>query len=92
MLLHGPEILVRTLSGTAIKDRHGNSWQYHSRSDGHSKVACWGVVFDLLRSCSLLRRHVADGKVSFGINHEMRDFVHDRKKKLDLVLCTPIEI
>lgn len=24
----------------------------------------------------------------FGINHEMRDFVHDRKKNLDLVLCT----
>lgn len=29
------------------------------------------------------------GIVSFGINHEMRDFVHDRKKNLDLVLCTP---
>ncbi len=27
--------------------------------------------------------------VFFGINHEMRDFVHDRKKNLDLVLCTP---
>jgi hypothetical protein len=27
--------------------------------------------------------------VCFGINHEMRDFVHDRKKNLDLVLCTP---
>src|SRR6185312_14234126 len=25
----------------------------------------------------------------FGINHEMRDFVHDRKKNLDMVLCTP---
>ena len=24
----------------------------------------------------------------FGINHEMRDFAHDRKKNLDLVLCT----
>jgi hypothetical protein len=27
--------------------------------------------------------------VGFGINHEMRDFVHDRKKNLDMVLCTP---
>jgi hypothetical protein len=27
--------------------------------------------------------------VGFGINHEMRDFVHDRKKNLDVVLCTP---
>jgi hypothetical protein len=36
-----------------------------------------------------LRRHVEMGAVCFGINHEMRDFVHDRKKNLDLVLCTP---
>ena len=36
-----------------------------------------------------MRRHVEVGAVCFGINHEMRDFVNDRKKKLDLVLCTP---
>ena len=36
-----------------------------------------------------MRRHVESGLVNFGINHEMRDFVHDRKKNLDLVLCTP---
>ncbi|MEX0827693.1 MAG: hypothetical protein WD005_01950, partial [Haliea sp.] len=33
-------------------------------------------------------RHVEARIVNFGINHEMRDFVHDRKKNLDLVLCT----
>ncbi|MFZ3326868.1 MAG: hypothetical protein WA231_13680 [Methylocella sp.] len=63
-------------------------WQYHSRSDHHSKVACWGIVFDMLRKSPLLKRHVDEGRVYFGINHEMRDFVHDRKKNLDLVLCT----
>jgi hypothetical protein len=87
--LHGPEILVRTLTATARRDRYGNPWQYHSRSDHHSKVACWGVVLDLLSTSPLLRRHVDKGAVCFGINHEMRDFVHDRKKNLDLVLCTP---
>lgn len=87
--MHGPEILVRTLSSTTRSDRHGNPWQYHSRSDHHSKVACWGVVFDLLSRTPLLQRHVESGTVFFGINHEMRDFVHDRKKNLDLVLCTP---
>lgn len=87
--MYGPEILVRTLSKTTREDRYGNQWQYHSRSDHHSKVACWGIVFDLLRSSPLLRRHVEGGVVHFGINHEMRDFVHDRKKNLDLVLCTP---
>ncbi|MEO5322250.1 hypothetical protein PV773_02900 [Mesorhizobium sp. CC13] len=87
--MYGPTILARTLSSTTRRDRYGNHWQYHSRSDHHSKVACWGVVFDLLATTPLLRRHVDAGVVCFGINHEMRDFVHDRKKNLDLVLCTP---
>jgi hypothetical protein len=86
--MFGPEILVRTLSKPTRVDKRGNRWQYHSRSDHHSKVACWGIVFDLLRNSPLLRRHVEKGAVHFGINHEMRDFVHDRKKNLDLVLCT----
>lgn len=46
------------------------------------------MIFDLLLSTPLLRRHVEAGVIHFGINHEMRDFVHDRKKNLDLVLCT----
>lgn len=87
--MHGPGILARTLSSSIRRDKFGNAWQYHSRSDHHSKVACWGVVFDLLSETPLLRRHVEAGVVCFGINHEMRDFVHDRKKNLDLVLCTP---
>ena len=87
--MYGPDILVRTLSKATRVDRFGNSWQYHSRSDHHSKVACWGVVFDLLASSPLLRRHVESGVVHFGINHEMRVFANDRKKNLDLVLCTP---
>lgn len=87
--MYGPEILVRTLSARAHPDRWGNLWQYHSRSDHHSKVACWGILFDLLVASPLLRRHVAEGKVGFGINHEMRDFANDIKKDLDVVLCVP---
>jgi hypothetical protein len=87
--MFGPQILVRNLSLITRADRYGNVWQYHSRSDHHSKVACWGIMFDLLRASPLLRRHVAEARVGFGINHEMRDFVHDRKKNLDVVLCTP---
>lgn len=87
--MDGPSILAQTLSQVTRQDRYGNSWQYHSRSDHHSKVACWGIVFDLMTTTPLLRRHVDAGAVAFGINHEMRDFVHDRKKNLDLVICTP---
>lgn len=91
--MFGPEILVRTLSrptaGTgSSKFRHGNSWQYHSRSDRHSKIACWGVVFDLMRHCPLLRDHAESGRVGVGINHEMSDFRNQKKKNLDLVICT----
>jgi hypothetical protein len=75
------------LRGAGFK--HGNRWQYHSRSDHHSKVACWGVLFDLLRHCPLLRQHAADRLVGYGLNHEMRDFRTGRKKNLDLVVCRP---
>lgn len=87
--MYGPKILVRSMSEPGPADSYGNQWNYHSRSDRHSKQACWGAVFDLLRTCPLLRQHVTNGKVAFGINHEMRDFEQDRKKDLDLVICTP---
>jgi hypothetical protein len=65
-------------------------WQYHSRSDLHSKVACWGVLFDLLQQSALLEKHVQAGKVVFGINHEMSDYKSGRRKDLDLVLARPV--
>lgn len=86
--MFGEAILTRSITAARIKDSHGNVWQYHSRSDRHSKIACWAVLFDLLQTCPLLRDQVAGGKVCFGINHEMRDYKQDRKKNLDLVLCT----
>lgn len=86
--MHGPDILVRTLSRETRRDKHGNNWQYHSRSDHHSKVACWGILFDLISVTPLLRRQIDSGSVYFGINHEIRDFARDRTKNLDLVLCT----
>ena len=60
----GPRILARTMSvptaGAGKPFRFGNLWQYHSRSDRHSKVACWGLVLDLLGDCPLLRDLPAD--------------------------------
>ena len=87
--MRGPGIFTRTLTYPGIDDKFGNTWQYHSRSDRHSKIACWGVLFDLFEQCRLFRDHVENGIVGFGINHEMRDFRNNRKKDLDLVICTP---
>jgi len=91
--MYGTDIFVRSNSVATKGGRngkpfeYGNAWQYHPRSDRHSKIACWGVMFDLLRDCALLRTHVAHGKVAFGINHPMRDFAQNREKNLDLVIC-----
>lgn len=88
MPISGDEILVRTIS-TPTGRAGGQSWSYDSRSDHHSRIACWGVVFDLVRSSGAIRRHVADGKIVFGINHPFRDFRTNKPKKLDLVICRP---
>jgi hypothetical protein len=88
--MYGPALLVETLSVPQVKrDSHGNAWQYHSRGDRHSKVACWGILLDLMACCPVLVEQIRAGAVAFGINHEMRDFQQNRKKNLDLVICTP---
>ncbi len=87
--MDGPSILAASLSVPRVRDRNGRLWQYHSRSDLHSKVACWGVLFDLLNQSALLRSHAVGGRVIFGVNFEMRDFATGRKKKLDLVVARP---
>jgi hypothetical protein len=86
--MNGPEIIARTLS--IPRARGGDVlWQYHPRSDHHSKVACWAILFDLLQISPLLQRHIRDGTVAFGINHVMVNFRNGKKKALDLVVCRP---
>lgn len=81
--MEGPDILAQTLT----KPRKG--WQYHSRGTRHSITACWGVLLDLLTASPLLQDHVIRKKVVFGLDHEMRDYPNNRKKKLDLVIARP---
>jgi len=87
--MRGPEIIVRSMTAQHIPDQFGNEWQYSPWSDSHSKITCWAVMFDLLRRCPLLKRHVADGTIGFGINHTMTDFTSGRPKDLDLVVSIP---
>lgn len=88
MITFGEPIIVRGIGASRVPDKFRNLWQYHSRSDRHSKIACWAILFDLLRVCPLLRAHASAGKVFFGINHKLTDFRVNRSKNLDLVLCT----
>ena len=89
--MRGPEIIARSLAAGRIPDKYGNTWQYHSRSDRHSKIACWVIAFDLLQRSSLLREHLIDGKVVLAVNHTLRDFQTQRKKDLDLVIAQPAD-
>ncbi|MCC6998054.1 MAG: hypothetical protein IT370_25800 [Deltaproteobacteria bacterium] len=87
--MFGPGIVARTMSSAMLSDQFGNHWQYLSRGDHHSKVACWGILFDLLQHSRVLADHVLRGEVVFGINHKMVDFKNNRAKDLDLVLAVP---
>lgn len=87
--MHGPAILARYLTTVGPADKFGVRWQYHSRSDRHSKVGSWGVAIDLLATSSLMQAHAHHGKIVLGVNHEMRDFHTGRKKDLDLVVARP---
>lgn len=88
--VEGPAVLAQTLSVPAMtRTNRPQLWQYHSRGGRHSLAACWGVLFDLLANSSLLRRHVEDDKVVFGLDHEMHDYAANRSKKLDLVIARP---
>ena len=49
------------------------------------------MLFDLLANSALLRQHVADGKVVFGLDHQMHDYAANRSKNLDLVIARPHE-
>jgi hypothetical protein len=85
----GPDIIVASMSNPQPRGPSKTPWQYHSRSDLHSKVACWAVLFDLIQQSNLMKRHAASGKIIFGVNHEFRDFSTGRKKVLDLVIARP---
>lgn len=89
--MDAPDIVVRTMTENRLTDKHGNTWQYHSQSDGHSKAACWGMLFDLMQSCEPFRRHASQGRIVFGVNHRLVDFSTQKRKNLDLVVSTPGE-
>lgn len=80
----GPVILANTMTKGSTRGKSGSLWQYHSRSDQHSKVACWTILFDLLHECPIFRRHASEGKIAFAINHVLAGRI---QKALDLVIC-----
>ncbi|MDP9380885.1 MAG: hypothetical protein M3Q29_12195 [Chloroflexota bacterium] len=88
--MDGLAILAQTLTVPALtRTASPEPWQYHSRGGRHSITACWGVLLDLLSNSSLLREHVTQGKIVFGLDHKMHDYAANRSKNLDLVVARP---
>lgn len=85
--MRGPDIIARTISVPRPVGPQKRLWQYNSRSNIHGKIACWAVMFDLLRNSALLRKHLAEGKVSFAIDRQMNNWQTGQKKDLDLVVA-----
>ena len=81
--MRGPTILARSMSIATRRGKSPRAWQYHSRSDSHSKIACWTLLLDLLLECDVLRDAAERGRLGFRINHEM---IGQINKTLDLVL------
>ena len=81
--MRGPTILAQSMSAATRRGKSPRAWQYHSRSDTHSKIACWALLFDLLRECDALCAAAEQGRIGFGINHVM---VGPINKTLDLVV------
>lgn len=81
--MRGPTILARSMSIATRRGKSPRAWQYHSRSDSHSKIACWTLLFDLLLECDAVREAAKTGRLGFGINHVMVGAI---SKTLDMVL------
>jgi len=81
--MRGPEIMARTMSVPTARGGSTRKWEYHSRSDSHSRLACWTMVFDLMLECDVVRSAAESGRIGFRINHVM---VGPINKTLDLVV------
>jgi hypothetical protein len=85
MAMIGPEIIRATMSKERMYGTGENArvWQYHSRSDYHSKVAAVALMIDLLQESEELRDDVDAGLVGYDVNPKMRDGTN-REKTLDM--------
>jgi hypothetical protein len=81
----GPEIICRTMSHPRLYGTgdHAHMWQYHSRSDFHSKVAAIALMIDLMQESPELRADIAAGDVGYSVNPQLRDR-SNRVKTLDM--------
>jgi hypothetical protein len=85
-----PQAFVEWMITNRHIDRQfGYIYQYHSRSDAHSKALCRLIVGDLVKSCLPLRKHAQQGRIVFGINSKFKWLSSGKSKNLDLAIGPP---
>lgn len=84
-----PQEFVSWLTNNRHRDpKYGHVYQYHSRSDSHSKALCEFVMLDLIVSSPLMRTHAASGEIAYGVNVEFV-WPNGKSKTMDLAIGCP---
>lgn len=90
--MSAPEKLAAWLTAHEHKDpKYGFVYNYHSRSDAHSKAICSFILEDLLEACPVLKEQALTDKIIYEINAR-HTFPNGKQKTLDLAIGTPSKI
>lgn len=85
-----PQRFANWMNGNTIyNEKTDRTYCYHSRSDSHSVRLCEFILQDLVDGSELIREHLAEGKIAFGINLLCRWERTDKQKNIDLALVVP---
>jgi len=83
-----PEKFVAWLAGNRQNDELGHTYNYHPRSDSHSKALALFIWEDLQSSCAAIRRDQHKGIIDAGINMRYRWPKTSKDKTIDLAIGT----
>ncbi len=90
--MSAPSELALWMNANRHKDKNlHHVYLYHSRSDAHSVELSELITRDLLRSCSALRQHAANGQIAYGVNVEHFWKTSGKAKGLDLAIGVPLD-
>lgn len=89
--MQADERFVAWLAGRREADKFGHVYQYHPRSDVHSKVLCRLIVADLLVACPAFAAQARASCVAYGINVGYH-WPSGKHKTIDLAIGRPIGV
>ena len=86
-----PERFALWLSSNHHKDKLGYTYNYHPRSDMHSKALAEFVWADLVKTSPVLKRDFETGRVAYRVNYKYTWPKSHKPKTIDLAIVKPSE-